>query len=53
MLSTDAGQIPIVDPVTGVLCGLIARKDLLRLRSSLRRSELERRPYLTNRTHAK
>ncbi|AIC31842.1 chloride channel protein (plasmid) [Rhizobium etli bv. mimosae str. IE4771] len=47
MLSTDNGRIPIVDPASGKLCGLIARKDLLRLRSSLRSAELDRRPYLT------
>ncbi|ANK88163.1 MULTISPECIES: chloride channel protein [Rhizobium] len=47
MLSTDSGRIPIVDPASGKLCGLIARKDLLRLRSSYRSAELDRRPYLT------
>lgn len=46
MLSTDSARIPIVHPESGKLLGLIARKDLLRLRSSLRTSELERRPYL-------
>ncbi|ABC93371.1 probable chloride channel protein (plasmid) [Rhizobium etli CFN 42] len=46
MLSTDNGRIPIVNPASGRLCGLIARKDLLRLRSSLRSAELDRRPYL-------
>ncbi|ANL74595.1 chloride channel protein (plasmid) [Rhizobium phaseoli] len=46
MLSTDNGRIPIVEPASGRLCGLIARKDLLRLRSSLRSAELDRRPYL-------
>ncbi|OOO20089.1 CBS domain-containing protein [Rhizobium sophoriradicis] len=47
MLSTDNGRIPIVDPASGRLRGLIARKDLLRLRSSSRSAELDRRPYLT------
>ncbi|RFB81798.1 chloride channel protein [Rhizobium leguminosarum bv. trifolii] len=47
MLSTDNGRIPIVDPASGRLRGLIARKDLLQLRSSLRSAELDRRPYLT------
>ncbi|MGZ2486640.1 CIC family chloride channel protein [Rhizobium pisi] len=47
MLSTGNGRIPIVDPGSGKLCGLIARKDLLRLRSSYRSAELDRRPYLT------
>uniref|UniRef100_UPI003100F461 chloride channel protein n=1 Tax=Neorhizobium sp. EC2-8 TaxID=3129230 RepID=UPI003100F461 len=47
MLSTNTGRVPIVDPLSGKLCGLIARKDLLRLRSFLRTSEFERRPYLS------
>jgi H+/Cl- antiporter ClcA/CBS domain-containing protein len=46
MLSTDSARIPIVQPDDGRLLGLIARKDLLRLRSSLRAAELDRRPYL-------
>jgi len=50
MLSADTGRIPIVDPDNGKLCGLIARKDLLRLRSSLRTLEHERRPYLAARS---
>jgi CBS domain-containing protein len=46
MLSADAGRIPIVDPASGKLVGLIARKDLLRLRSSFRSTEMDRRPFL-------
>jgi CBS domain-containing protein len=46
MLSTGSGRIPIVDPQTAKLHGLIARKDLLRLRSTLRATETERRPFL-------
>jgi H+/Cl- antiporter ClcA/predicted transcriptional regulator len=46
MLASDAGRIPIVERDTGKLIGLIARKDLLRLRSALRSEESERRPYL-------
>lgn len=45
MLAGDTGRIPIVDRSTGKLVGLIARKDLLRLRSSLKSAEFERRPY--------
>ncbi|WP_412474970.1 chloride channel protein (plasmid) [Rhizobium sp. WW22] len=45
MLAADTGRIPIIDRSTGKLVGLIARKDLLRLRSSLKSAELERRPY--------
>lgn len=46
MLATDAGRIPIVDPENGQLRGLVARKDLLRLRHQLRATETERQPYL-------
>ncbi|OWV84600.1 chloride channel protein [Rhizobium sp. R693] len=46
MLSSDMGRVPIVDPQSGELVGLIARKDLLRLRSSFRTTELDRRPFL-------
>jgi hypothetical protein len=46
MLAAETGRIPIVDPSSGKLVGLIARKDLLRLRSALQSSEQERRPYL-------
>ncbi|MNL78303.1 hypothetical protein D3C87_2046540 [compost metagenome] len=49
MLITDAGRIPIVDPQSGQLKGLIARKDLLQLRYTLRASETERRPYFGSR----
>jgi hypothetical protein len=46
MLSADVGRIPIVERGSGKLVGLVARKDLLRLRSALTSSESERRPYL-------
>ena len=46
MLATDAGRIPVVDPQTGRLQGLVARKDLLRLRHAANASENERKPYL-------
>jgi CIC family chloride channel protein len=49
MLVTDVGRIPIVDPNSGQLKGLVARKDLLRLRHSVRASETERRPYFGSR----
>ena len=49
MLATDTGRIPIVDPGNGQLRGLVARKDLLRLRHSLSVSETERQPYFGSR----
>ncbi|MDL2401186.1 chloride channel protein [Rhizobium mayense] len=46
MIQADTGRIPVVDERTSVLVGLIARKDLLRLRSAANRSEFERGAYL-------
>ncbi|MCX5580870.1 chloride channel protein [Kaistia terrae] len=46
MVSAQTGRVPIVDRETRRLVGLIARKDLLRLRSANKTSETERRPYL-------
>ncbi|KAA6484558.1 chloride channel protein [Agrobacterium rhizogenes] len=46
MIQADTGRVPVVDERTGVLIGLIARKDLLRLRSAANRSEFERGAYL-------
>jgi len=46
MVAAQTGRVPIVDRETRRLVGLIARKDLLRLRSADRASETERRPYL-------
>jgi CBS domain-containing protein len=49
MISADVGRVPIVDPETGVLVGLVARKDLLRLRSASGALEHERRAYFGRR----
>ncbi len=46
MLNSGEGRIPVIDPQTKRLVGLIARKDLLHLRHSFKTSETERRPYL-------
>jgi chloride channel protein, CIC family len=46
MIAADAARIPIIDLASGVLVGLVSRKDLLRLRLSQKSAELERRPYL-------
>lgn len=45
MLAADQGRLPVTDPSTGVLVGLISRKDLLRVRAGVARSEGERRAY--------
>lgn len=50
MIHADTGRVPVVEERSGILVGLIARKDLLRLRSAANRSERERGAYLgTNR----
>ena len=46
MIAADAARIPITDLASGVLVGLVSRKDLLRLRLSQKSAELKRRPYL-------
>ncbi|NLR99693.1 chloride channel protein [Rhizobium sp. P38BS-XIX] len=46
MIQGDTGRVPVVEVQSGRLVGLIARKDLLRLRSAINRSELERGAYL-------
>jgi H+/Cl- antiporter ClcA/CBS domain-containing protein len=45
MVSEDVGRVPIVDP-EGKLLGLVARKDLLRVRARLQRQEQERAAFL-------
>lgn len=45
MLSTDQGRIPVVDPQTGELVGLVTRKDLLQVRAAVARSESERSAF--------
>lgn len=45
MLATDQGRIPVVDPVTGMLVGLVTRKDLLQVRATVTRSESERSAF--------
>jgi CIC family chloride channel protein len=45
MIAADVGRVPVVQPGTGMLVGLIARKDLLRLRSATGSLERDRRAY--------
>ena len=46
MLATDQNRIPITDPKTGELVGLLTRKALLQVRSDALRLEFDRRAYL-------
>ncbi len=45
MVQSEAGRIPVVRPEDGVLVGLVARSDLLRVRARLLSEESERRAY--------
>jgi CBS domain-containing protein len=45
MLRCDQGRLPVTDPKTGVLRGLITRKDLLQVRGAVAREELHREAY--------
>lgn len=45
MLASDQGRIPVVDPKTGTLVGLVTRKDLLQVRAAVARSENERSAF--------
>ncbi|HEY8052165.1 MAG: chloride channel protein [Steroidobacterales bacterium] len=42
MAATDTGRVPILARANGALVGLVARRDLLRVRASARRHEHER-----------
>ncbi|WP_029908475.1 chloride channel protein [Caulobacter sp. UNC358MFTsu5.1] len=45
MLATGQGRIPVTDPTSGRLVGLLARKDLLRIHASASQAEGERKAY--------
>jgi chloride channel protein, CIC family len=47
MASADVGRVPVVDRATGKLAGLVARRDLLRVRAHAGRLERERARPLT------
>jgi CIC family chloride channel protein len=47
MAAADIGRVPIVDRATGKLVGLLARRDLLRVRAQAARLELDRARPLT------
>ena len=45
MLSVGQGRLPVTDPESGALVGLLTRKDLLQVRATTVRAEAERRAY--------
>jgi len=49
MIAADVGRVPIIDATYGTLVGLIARKDLLRLREASRSLDRERQAYFRRR----
>jgi CBS domain-containing protein len=46
MAVEDVGRVPVLDHATGKLVGLVARRDLLRVRARVIREERERRRIL-------
>lgn len=50
MIAADLGRIPVVDPDSRKLVGLISRKDVLRLRSTSLTLESERRAFIGSST---
>ncbi|MHB8813807.1 MAG: chloride channel protein [Steroidobacteraceae bacterium] len=47
MAAADVGRVPVIDRATGKLAGLVARRDLLRVRAQAARLERERATPLT------
>jgi len=45
MVANDVGRVPIVDPATRRIVGLVARKDLMRVRAASRLQDLERQSF--------
>jgi chloride channel protein, CIC family len=42
MTATDIGRVPILSRASGLLAGLVARRDLLRVRANMTQHERER-----------
>ena len=49
MLSAGQGRLPVTDPQSGRLVGLLTRKDLLQVRATVVRAEAERRAFFRRR----
>ena len=45
MIARDMGRLPVTDPRTGVLVGLLTRKTLLRVRAAAVRAEADRQAF--------
>jgi CBS domain-containing protein len=46
MVSTGAGRLPVTDPASGRLVGIVSRRDVLQVRERQQRAESEREAYL-------
>jgi CBS domain-containing protein len=46
MAAADAGRVPVLDRKKGNLLGIVARKDLLRVRAKLHAEERDRARFL-------
>jgi CBS domain-containing protein len=46
MLATDQGRLPVTDPGSGVLVGLVSRRDLLAVRAKVAETEQVREAFL-------
>jgi chloride channel protein, CIC family len=49
MLAAGQGRLPVTDPQSGRLVGLLTRKDLLQVRATVVRAEAERRAFFRSR----
>jgi CIC family chloride channel protein len=47
MLATGQGRLPVIDRQSGVLVGLVTRKDLLQVRQAMTRAEDDRQAYFS------
>ncbi|MFZ0608005.1 MAG: chloride channel protein [Xanthobacteraceae bacterium] len=45
MVANDVGRVPIIDPATRRIAGLVARKDLMRVRAASRLQDMERQAF--------
>jgi CBS domain-containing protein len=50
MVAADVGRVPILDPKTSGLVGLVSRKDLLRIRATAKSAEAQRVAYFARRS---
>jgi CBS domain-containing protein len=53
MAATDVGRVPILRQGDDVLVGLVARRDLLRVRATVVRHEQEREALIRFRSHSR